>query len=393
MAVGSYGTIAMPDPQRDVVGAQLTLAEQWNGSTWRTRRTPSPGDEQDGLSGVSCRSAGNCMAVGAFINGSDSQATLAEQWNGRAWQVLDTPNPGLHENVLTAVSCAAARQCIAVGYFDAAGDHQALAEQWNGSTWTALTVPHNGVLTGVSCPEMNDCVAVGSYVKGGAPRALTVTWDGSTWTVQASPSPGGSLTELNAIACPSRTRCIAVGDYNFNGEQMLPLTAQWNGSTWTMLTTPNPAGAGGLASVSCPRPWSCQAVGSTFHLHGRPSPVQTLTESWNGKHWTARPAPRLKGQLRPHLAAVSCPGPARCRAAGGYFAPAGNGLVLAEAWNGATWRRLLPIYDPSPAFNDLDAISCPSLYHCIAVGGTGAQRTLAYLWNGTRWQLLHTPNP
>jgi hypothetical protein len=69
---------------------------------------------------------------------------------------------------------------------------------------------------------------------------------------------------------------------------------------------------------------------------------------------------------------------------------AGDHEALAEQWNGATWRRLLPIYDPSRAFNDLDAISCPAVYRCIAVGGTGVQRTLAYLWNGTRWLRLRT---
>jgi hypothetical protein len=387
MAAGSYSTIA---------GAQLTLAEQWHGSTWQAVPTPSPGDEQEGLSGISCPSTADCMAVGTFINSSDTQATLAEQWNGRAWQVLATQDPGTDENALTAVSCPAARHCMAVGYYDAAGDHQALAEQWNGSTWTKLTVPHNGMLTGVSCPAAGDCVAVGTYIQGGAPQALTVTWDGSTWTVQASPSPGGSPTEFNAISCPSPARCIAVGDYNF-GEGQLPLTALWNGTAWTTLTTSAPGGLAGsdnsLTSVSCSRPSNCMAVGRTFHLPGLPFHAQALAESWNGNHWTVRPTPRLKIKLKVHLDAVSCAAPARCRATGGYLTSSGSGFVLAEAWNGATWRRLQLIHDPSPAFNNLYAISCPAPRHCIAVGGTEIQRTLAYLWNGTRWRPLHTPSP
>jgi hypothetical protein len=394
MAAGSYSRLPLPDAQpHSPNGAQLTLAEQWNGSTWQPRRTPTPGDEQEGLSGLSCRSPANCMAVGAYINGSDVQAALAERWNGRAWKVLTAPDPGPGENVLTAISCPAADQCIAVGYYDAAGSHQALAEQWNGSAWTRLPVPHDGVLTGVSCPAVNNCMAVGTYVSNvsrGA-SALSVTWDGSTWTPQASPAPGG-VSEFNAVACPSRTRCIAVGDYaTFDGRPPNPLTALWNGTAWTMLTTPAPGAnaANTLTSVSCSGPSNCMAVGRTYHTHPLPA---ALAESWNGTRWTVRPTPKLKIKPRMYLDAVSCPAPARCRAVGGYLTSTG-GFMLAEAWNGATWRRLVPLTDPSPAFNGLYAISCPAARHCIAVGGTEIQRTLAYRWNGTGWQRLRTPTP
>lgn len=391
MAAGSYGRIPLPHLLPDIHGgAQLTLAERWNGSTWQVRRTPSPGDEEEGLSGVSCRSAASCVAVGAFVNGSDRQAALAERWNGRAWKVLAAADPGPGQNVLTAVSCPAARQCIAVGYFDAASRLQALAERWNGSTWTTLTVPHNGVLTGVSCPAANDCVAVGSYrsSQGAQPRPLSLTWDGSTWTVQASPSPVGSHAEYEAVTCPTRTRCLAVGGAFLSG-RLIPLTALWNGTAWTMLTTPAPAGANTLTSVSCSRPSNCMAAGQNFRLS---KPVShALAESWDGIRWTIRPAARLKIKIGVHLNAVSCPAPARCVAVGGYLAPSGNGFVLAEAWNGTTWRRLVPITDPSTTFTDLYAISCPAASHCIAVGTTDIQRAVAYQWNGTRWQQLPTP--
>lgn len=399
MAVGSYSRIAPPGTQPGgQAGAHLTLAESWNGSTWQALRTPSLGDEQEGLSGLSCRSASNCMAVGAFVNNADVQAALTEQWNGHAWKVLSAPDPGPNENVLTAVSCPAATQCIAVGYYDAAGSLQALAERWNGGIWTTLAVPHGGVLNGVSCATANDCVAVGSYLPPGRPVPLTLsaTWDGSTWTVQPSPDPGGAPAQLTSVACPNSTRCIAVGDYQPGPGLVHPLTALWNGTAWTRLTTQAPGGANGwntLTSVSCPRPSNCTAVGTTFHLPGRPYHPQALAESWNGTRWTARPTPALKDKFKAYLDAVSCPATTRCRAAGGYLTAQGNGFVLAEAWNGATWRRLLPLTDPSPVFNGLYAISCPATYRCIAVGGTEIQHTLAYLWNGTRWRRLNTRNP
>jgi hypothetical protein len=47
----------------------------------------------------------------------------------------------------------------------------------------------------------------------------------------------------------------------------------------------------------------------------------------------------------------------------------------------------------------LSGVSCVSTESCVAVGwsetkaGTGTAYALAELWNGTDWQIRHTPNP
>ncbi len=384
-AVGDYVTID---------NSQLTLAEQWTGgSTWMPQRTPSPGDAFNGLSGVSCASATSCVAVGNFINGSDGQVTLAEQWNGRSWQVLPTSSPGPNVNVLDAVSCPTASDCTAVGYYDSAGQHQAFAEQWNGASWQVQSVPHVGSLTAVSCVAAGNCVAVGSYVSGRKRLALTATWNGTAWTIQPSPAPGGSFTEFNAVSCPSAGDCVAVGDYSTGvATPLLPLSAQWNGSTWTMLTTPAPGGTDDLAAVSCPTTSSCMAVGSYFNRHEPGFPTRTLAESWNGSRWRVRATPVASGQLGAHLGAVWCASPASCMAVGGYVSGHGLGYVIAESWKGTSWTPLL-IPSPSTGFNDLYGLACPQARHCVAVGETGVQRTSSYLWNGSRWSPLRTPTP
>lgn len=345
------------------------------------------------LSGVSCSSATSCVAVGDVINGADRQVTLAEHWNGHVWRVLTTPSPGPELNVLSAVSCPRANRCMAVGYYDSAGQHQALAEQWNGTGWTTLAVPHTGQLSGVSCTAPGNCVAVGSYLATGGTRlALTAAWNGTIWSTQTGPIMGGSLTEFNGVSCASASECIAVGDYNTGvATPLLPLSARWNGVSWMALTTPAPGGADGLAAVSCPSPSSCMAVGSYFHRHGHDYPIRTLTESWNGTNWRVRATPMLTG-ARPHLAAVSCTSPVRCTAVGGHLSAAGLGFVLAESWNGTSWSRS-PIPSPSAAFNDLYGVSCPAASSCVAVGEDGVQRTSAYQWKGARWLTLRTPSP
>jgi hypothetical protein len=75
------------------------LAEHWNGSAWTVLPTPAPRHPGGGdlLSSVSCTSStgcspSNCMAVGDFI-GIGNGMTLAEPWNGTSWKVVKTPRP------------------------------------------------------------------------------------------------------------------------------------------------------------------------------------------------------------------------------------------------------------------------------------------------------------
>jgi hypothetical protein len=89
-----------------------------------------------------------------------------------------------------------------------------------------------------------------------------------------------------------------------------------------------------------------------------------------------RATPGLGRRWLGHLAAVSCPEPGRCRAAGGFSSPPGSTAALAEAWNGVRWWRL-SISSPSPQFSDLNGISCRLPARCIAVGETATQLTLA----------------
>lgn len=70
---------------------QLTLAESWNGASWKLLNTPNPASTAE-LLGVSCVSVSNCMAVGDF-QGLGDQATLAETWNGTHWAIVKTPHP------------------------------------------------------------------------------------------------------------------------------------------------------------------------------------------------------------------------------------------------------------------------------------------------------------
>src|SRR5215831_5811945 len=116
-----------------------TLAERWNGNTWSIQPTPSPADGGN-LTGVSCPSRSSCLAVGGHANPFTEipPGTLAERWNGTTWRIQRTPNPPGGGWFLTSVSCASPSACTAVGgrLVPPGKPSRTLAERWNGHTWT-----------------------------------------------------------------------------------------------------------------------------------------------------------------------------------------------------------------------------------------------------------------
>src|SRR5262249_17560292 len=119
-----------------------------------------------------------CLAAG----GSD-QGTLAERWDGHTWRIQPTPNPPGGGNILLAsVACPASSACTAFGFDETgSGQHLTLAERWNGHTWRIQPTP--GVVTfdiglpAVACPTLSACVAVASYTNNGPNLTLAELWN------------------------------------------------------------------------------------------------------------------------------------------------------------------------------------------------------------------------
>ncbi len=93
----------------------ITKADGALAAGWTVQPVPAPPNGQ--LSGVSCTSTSACAAVGSYADSTGNIVTLAEQWNGTSWQVQSTPNPaGATTSILNGVSCTSATSCTAVGY-------------------------------------------------------------------------------------------------------------------------------------------------------------------------------------------------------------------------------------------------------------------------------------
>jgi len=157
-------------------GLGVTLAERRSGGTWAVQSTPNPaGAAASALNGVSCPSRSACTGVGQFVTKSGAQLTLAEHWNGRDWRIQPTPNPaGSPSSRLFAVSCPAAGTCTAAG----TANSKPLVERWGGARWRIQPAPvppgaQFSELNAVTCTAAASCIAVGDYVNSsGAPATL-----------------------------------------------------------------------------------------------------------------------------------------------------------------------------------------------------------------------------
>jgi hypothetical protein len=227
---------------------------------------------------------------------------LIEHWNGTNWSVVSSPNPGsTNGGVLYAVGAVSASDIWAVGVSNYNGNPQkTLIEHWNGTNWSVVTSPNPGgspttKLAGIAVVSANDIWAVGYSSTPGVPQTLTEHWNGTSWSIMASPNPSGSGAPniLNGVTAVSTSDVWAVGYYeNRNGFQTL--VEHWNGSSWRVVPSPNVGGIPfienhlqGVATVSTSDVWT---VGYEGNLSDQTT-VKTLIEHWNGTSWSIVSSP------------------------------------------------------------------------------------------------------
>jgi hypothetical protein len=269
-----------------------------------------------------------------------------------------------------------------------------LAELWNGHSWSMQTTPNPpkgaySQLNGISCVTSTDCVAVGSSTTNlGTTTTLAEAWNGTTWTIVATPNPAGATSsQLNGVACASSQTCIAVGS-STGASETVTLAETWNGTTWADVTTPNPDGASSsqLNGLACQAVASCMAVGSSTDASGT---TTTLGETWNGVTWAIDTTANKTESSDNELLAISCTSATSCTATGDALHGTSDVVPLIEAFNSPNWT--LQSVDPSAGAVDtyLAAVSCPAATACTAVGDS-SETLLSEFWNGTRWKPVLT---
>ena len=142
------------------------LIEHWNGTSWAIVNSPdSTSLQADRLSSVACAAANDCWAVGYSNNSDFGAPTLVQRWDGTSWSIVNSPNGVANPPVdtfLSNVTCVSASDCWAVGAYFNGSAYQTLIERWDGTSWVIVASPNRGatqnnVLAAVTCVSASDC--------------------------------------------------------------------------------------------------------------------------------------------------------------------------------------------------------------------------------------------
>lgn len=269
-----------------------------------------------------------------------------------SWDVVAGPNPSGWESLLRAVEAVGEDEAWAVG------TRQAPA------------------------PSYDNRTLIAHYVNG-------------AWTVVPSPNPGSPCTDgnvmyggnrLNGIAVVSPSDIWAVGTGCLENQTLIE---HWNGTSWSIVPSPNPFAENILSDVTAIAANNVWAVGHTEEDIG----VGTLVEHWNGVNWSVVPSPKPgTGGMLGGVDAVSA---TDIWSAGSYYdEQKGLWETLIVHWNGSVWS-VVP--SPSPGLynnvlGDVAVVSANDVWSVGSFSSGGGTRTLAQHWDGQRWQVVPTPN-
>jgi hypothetical protein len=272
------------------------LFEHWNGSAWSVVSAPSlPGPA--GVFSLSAVSSNDVWAIGQFNPGP--MQTLAMHWDGANWSVIPTPNPGPNaNNFVNDVEAISTSDVWAVGVSADPSDGfpaQSLIFHWDGNVWTSVPAPapsQENALVGISAVASNDIWAVGRSRNGPTAdyETLIEHWNGSSWTVVSSPN-NGSFSRLHDVHAISANDAWAVGMYFTGTGVQQALFEHWDGSSWSIVPAPATTNAINILNrLSSTSPSDVWAAGWSSPSSGS-LPRHTLTQHWDGIGWTIVSSP------------------------------------------------------------------------------------------------------
>jgi hypothetical protein len=338
----------------------------WAATGWHVTATPNPGVngayQQRPLTGVAASSAKNAWAVGNY-NGPKGGAAMVLHWNGTTWTKAKVPAPTDHDGSLEAVAADGASTAYAVGYQGNASNGGLWLLHYNGRSWRAVNTsgaPRTLSIYGLAVHTIHHVWIVGYDRATNKPVALE--WRSPGWTIAHLPLPPGATGgELNAAGfVPGTADLIAVG-YTINSSDVESSYAvRFSGSSWHRLATPS-SPKGPLRSIAVLSRSNAWAVGTRYPNN---SSFQTLVEHWNGTRWSVVSSPNRRSASNT-LLGIAAHSSSDLMAVG--YSCAGTRCTtrtLTEQWNGHHWS-IIPSKNPHTAGGDVD-----ELFAAAAVSGT-----------------------
>ena len=237
-AVGNY----LPDQAGSNQDATLSFAEHWNGAAWKVVRTPNTGSNFNSFYGLAAKD-GEAWAVGEHLNGAFQDRALVEVWNGRRWYIANTPQPGSVRDLLFGASALSKSNVWVVGDQESGnGVFETLAEHWNGHAWSVVRTPDPGStgnhLYAVDAVSADDVWAVGQSLGTQAPdRGLLEHWNGHLWSVVHLPAAVNTSVLLDGLTV-TRGQVWVAGESDSPAGGGRPFLEHFVNGTWNIEKLP-----------------------------------------------------------------------------------------------------------------------------------------------------------
>ncbi len=278
-----------------------------------------------------------------------------------------------------------------------------LALAVNTSSWKIVPSPNlsiksvsNNTLHGVAALSDSDVWAVGNFLSsnnGAINETLTEHWNGTAWTLISSPNVGSLGSSLQAVSAASSQDVWAVGvvqtSDNVNGNRTL--IEHWNGNAWSVVPSPNPSNEGdnltGVAALSATNAW---AVG--YFENNQMSALLPIILHWDGTAWSIFSNIPNIGMVVEAITA---------RSATDIWAVGSDpGLTtnIALHFNGTQWS-LTPGASFSSSEQIISGVAAPAANDAWMVGSFASAQIGSFLqplaihWNGQTWSMVAIPNP
>lgn len=274
-------------------------------------------------------------------------------------------------------------------------------------TWQVVPSPAINVsnstfgarLNAVAVVSATDIWAVGFGPQPGGPayakQTLIEHWNGTSWSIVTSPNPPSAYSEveLDSVFALAANNVWAVG-YGDNPPGVvspldITLIEHWNGSNWSIVSSPNPDQdenqLHSIAGVASNDLWTVGGRGDGNTC----CPYESLIEHWNGTSWSVVPNPG-----RTALQGVTAITANDVWAVG---TPAAGGGAIIERWNGAAWSTVAaPIANANGGGISLRAVTAVSATDIWAVGDQenpligegGTYDSVTEHWDGTSWTVV-----
>ena len=354
---------------------------------------------------VSCASAGNCSAGGAyttFVNEPGPQeAFVVGEVNGTWGTAEEVPgtaalNVGGYAEI-TSVSCASAGNCSAGGVhicrqrlWPQSGVRRRRGQRHLGNGGGGAR--HRGPQRRVRRDRLG-VVRVGGQLQrrrvlldnSGHRQAFVVNETNGTWG-KAEEVPGtaalntGGIAEIASVSCASAGNCSAGGDYaTRHGRSAQAFVVSETNGTWGKAeevpgtAALNTGGEAGIASVSCASAGNCSAGGyyTDSSGHDQAFVVSETNGTW-GKAEEVPGTAALNTGGDAEVASVSCASAGNCSAGGVYEDSSGHRQAFVVNETNGTWGKAEEV--PGTAalntggFAEVASVSCASAGNCSAGG-------------------------